>query len=215
MNQNDVVGRLRLLASTRRITGPWMREWWFCHCDCGNFATIIVGHLQHAKTQSCGCLVREMLEARNTKHGKTVRGKRENLWDIWAQMRNRCRNPKCPAYVNYGGRNIQVCPEWDDYMVFRQWAYEHGYQEKARLSVERKDNNLGYNPDNCIIIPLRDQSLNQRSNIPVTLFGETKLLHHWLRDPRCTVPQSTFYHRIKRGLSPEEAFTIPRRKRIR
>jgi len=77
-------------------------------------------------------------------HGKS--GTR--LYGIWNEMKRRCRNPNFIYYRNYGGKGISVCDDWiQSFSVFEQWALSHGY--KNDLTIERKDNSRGYNPDNC------------------------------------------------------------------
>ena len=67
-------------------------------------------------------------------------GKR--LYQIWVEMRRRCRAENRPAYANYGGRGIAVCAEWQDYERFAQWALHNGYSDD--LTIERKNVNAGY-----------------------------------------------------------------------
>ncbi len=41
----------------------------------------------------------------------------------------------------------------------------------------------------------------------IEIFGESKHIEAWLRDPRCRVSRQAFLNRRKRGLSPLEALT--------
>ncbi len=69
------------------------------------------------------------------------------LYNIWCHMRGRCKSPSSPDYPTWGGRGISVCSEWDDYAIFRQWAIANGY--KKGLTIDRKDSNGNYEPNNC------------------------------------------------------------------
>ena len=70
------------------------------------------------------------------------------IYSIWGNMKDRCHNPKCKSYKNYGGRGIKVCDEWrKDFVSFYNWAMSHGYQEG--LSIDRIDNDGDYEPSNC------------------------------------------------------------------
>lgn len=63
-------------------------------------------------------------------------------------MKDRCNNPNCRVFNDYGGRGIKVCEEWlDDFSAFQKWALANGYKEGS--TIDRKDNDKGYSPDNC------------------------------------------------------------------
>jgi hypothetical protein len=79
---------------------------------------------------------------------------------IWSNMKSRCYNPKNDGYKNYGARGIKICEEWLNPMNFVNWALENGYKDS--LTIERKDVNKGYEPENCIWIPKSQQPLNTR-----------------------------------------------------
>lgn len=95
---------------------------------------------------SCGCFW-NVKNKNNYKHGKTS----TRLYRIWINMKQRCLNLNNQAYLNYGDRGILICNEWLDkekgYINFKNWSLSNGY--KDNLTIDRKDNNLGYNPDNC------------------------------------------------------------------
>ena len=73
-------------------------------------------------------------------------------------MKQRCENPNTSAYVNYGGKGISVCNEWQDFERFYLWAISNGYQ--PGLTIERKDNSKGYYPDNCTFATRAEQNRN-------------------------------------------------------
>lgn len=125
------------------------------------------------------------------------------LYGVWESMRKRCNNPRCKSYSYYGGRGITVCPEWDDFPVFYQWAMENGYG--PGLSLDRVDNDLGYNPSNCRWSTRHEQANNKRSNRILTVNGESKNIAEWTRDPRCSAGYHTIVSRLDRGWSDEDA----------
>jgi hypothetical protein len=125
------------------------------------------------------------------------------LYKKWKYMKKRCNNPNDKRYKHYGGKGIKVCEEWaNDFMVFREWAYQNGYEEG--LTIERKDNNLGYSPDNCRWITMAEQAKNTSQNIFITRNGETKILSDWCRELGLNV--RTIMWRYEQGISGEELF---------
>ena len=82
-------------------------------------------------------------------------------------MIQRCNNPKTPNYKNYGGRGITVCSEWTD---FTQFLKDMGEKPQG-YSIERKNNNSGYCPENCIWASKKEQANNRRGNIYVQVNG--------------------------------------------
>ena len=79
----------------------------------------------------------------NYRHG--MRHKR--IYNIWRSMRQRCNNPNCRNYKNYGARGVTVCAEWEDPKKFFLWANVAGYDDG--LTIDRIDCEKGYSPDNC------------------------------------------------------------------
>lgn len=134
---------------------------------------------------------------------------KSRLYRIWRAMHFRCYMPSHKAFPRYGGRGIKVCSDWaTDYPTFMTWALANGYAHD--LTIDRKDNDLGYDPGNCRWITMRDQSRNKRDNIPpLTIFGETKRIFEWIEDPRCVVRESVLRSRVLIGWSPDEALTTP------
>lgn len=74
-----------------------------------------------------------------------------------------------------------MCESWkDDFQKFHDWAIESGYREG--LTIERKDVDGNYCPENCIWIPKADQSKNRRNCHFITYHGETRTLSEWSRE---------------------------------
>lgn len=80
-------------------------------------------------------------------HNDANRIKKTRLYTIWCNMKARCLNPNTPNYHRYGGRGINVCDEWSDYINFKKWALQNKYNNC--LTIDRKNNNEGYYPTNC------------------------------------------------------------------
>ena len=96
-----------------------------------------------------------------TLHGDS----RSKLYYIWQAMKGRCFCKSNKYYKDYGGRGITVCKEWGDYQVFKEWALNNGYDENApkwACTLDRRDNNGNYEPDNCRWVNESMQMFNRR-----------------------------------------------------
>jgi hypothetical protein len=95
-------------------------------------------------------------------------------------MKQRCGNENNTNYHSYGERGIRVCDEWfDDYETFRDWALENGYSDE--LTLDRRNNNGIYSPDNCRWADRYTQMNNRRNTRYITYNGETHSVSEWAR----------------------------------
>lgn len=151
------------------VHGPIRKQegkpfYWDCLCECGKTVTVRGKNLRYGHTQSCGCLRKEVVSRpRNNiiKPESIPVHKKVRLYRIWEGMRARCNNPNKDGFKYYGGRGIKVCPEWDSYEIFEEWAYSHGYREY--LTIDRINNDKGYSPDNCRWATWKEQAANKRT----------------------------------------------------
>lgn len=145
----DTFGRLEIICAYREKR---KKAWWhLVKCTCGKEALVNGGEMSRGRTVSCGCLRKEL----KTTHGLT----NSDEYRVWNGMKQRCQNPKDKAFNNYGGRGIFVCPSWDD---FQNFINDMGVKPSSNSTIERVDNNKGYNKQNCIWADRSSQSINQR-----------------------------------------------------
>lgn len=130
----------------------------------------------------------------------------ESLWNIYHGMKKRCLNSNCKRYKDYGGRGITVCDEWlIGFDQFAEWALRNGY--KKGLTIERKDVNGNYCPENCIWITRKEQAFNKRGSVLIEYRGEVKNLMVWCDE--LGLKYDAIHNRIKSGWSPKDAFEKP------
>lgn len=76
------------------------------------------------------------------------------LYATWLRIQNGCNDRYHSTFKQYGGRGIVVCEDWDDYLVFRDWAMSQGYDPTAPrgvCTVQRHDPDGDFDPENCYI----------------------------------------------------------------
>jgi hypothetical protein len=153
----------RLVVTELLATSPRTR--WRAACDCGNTWEGLGSQLTTGHTQSCGCSRADANRARQQTHG--MRDTR--VYAIWNAMRQRCTNPNQPHYERYGGRGITVCPEWLE--SFEKFYADMGDPPTDDHSIDRIENDRGYEPGNCRWATRVEQQANTRPRRPETFKG--------------------------------------------
>jgi hypothetical protein len=170
-----------------------------CHCDCGNDKPITLRSLESGNTASCGCI--------RLRHGDSRRGQRSQEYDIWSNMVRRCHDKTNPAYKNYGGRGIQVCSSWHDFATFLEYICSTiGRKPGAEYTLDRIDNDRGYEPGNIRWATRVEQIRNSRRVHLLSLHGVTASLAEWSQ--RLGIPYATIKWRLRRGWPVEKVLRV-------
>lgn len=134
-------------------------------CQCGEEVIRLCYNVDHGKTKSCGCYNRELAIERMEKNKAAFSqgNKRHGLFGTpthtsWSNMIQRCTNPNRWQYPYYGGRGVTVCERW---MTFENFYADMGDRPEG-LSLDRIDNNKGYEPGNCKWSTRSEQARNRR-----------------------------------------------------
>lgn len=192
----------RLVVVERAGKNKWGATIFRCQCDCGNETRSSSQSLLNGDSQSCGCLRREKFLQLNTSHLHS----RTPIYRVWSSIIQRCTNPNNQKWTDYGGRGITVCERW---LKFEYFLADVGERPNNRLTLERKDNDLGYCKENCKWATRKVQMNNRRNNHRITIDGRTQTLTQWCREFR--IHPNTVQNRINRGScsSYKEALTNP------
>jgi hypothetical protein len=171
---------------------------WLCRCDCGTELVVTGGNLRSGNSESCGCYCRELVAAVNKTHGMS--GTKE--FGIWLTMNQRCTNPAVMHYDRYGGRGITVCDRWKN--SFEAFYKDMGPRPTTRHTIERRDNNKGYEPGNCYWATYAEQGLNKSDTI--RLLDGTPLR---VRAQELGMSHKMVYARIRNGWPIDRALSTP------
>lgn len=144
-----------------------------------------------------------------TTHGESSsanRRKASRLYGIWASVKARVHRPTSKDYPRYGGRGVTLCPEWERYEGFRDWAMANGYAPD--LSIDRRDRDGDYTPENCRWADAITQTRNRSCTLTYTYQGITDVLAAHCE--RAGLSYSTVHNRLRcRGWSIERALETP------
>jgi len=201
-------GRLLVLREAPKRLGCG-RTRWISRCDCGNESDNLAQVLlrQKAPAQSCGCLAAERVREALTVHGMT----HHPVFSVWLGMHTRCYNKNDSKYDTYGGRGITICERWrDDFAAFFS---DMGDRPSKNHSIDRIDNEKGYEPGNCRWATRNDQARNKRNTVMVTLDGITRPAVEWASI--LGMSSRVLRKRLTKGWSAERALTPPTKKEIR
>lgn len=117
-------------------------------CSCGKIFNTCRAAVKKGRVKSCGCSRRK----------KGFKNPQEYI--AWIGMRARCHNKNHSAYKHYGARGIFVCDRWMN--SFENFIEDMGEKPTKNHTLERIDNNKGYNPKNCEWATWKKQSKNKR-----------------------------------------------------
>ena len=201
-------GRLRVvIPEGRRINGSGNRATGLaalCVCDCGTMVAATFAKLYSGHTTSCGCFHRQQVGQRAKTHGKSQLPE----YRVWQSMKSRCLRETDCEWHNYGGRGIKVCDRWlNDFEAFYE---DMGPRPSVGLTLERYDVDGDYCPENCGWETQAVQARNRRTNVVVSYQGETMVLSAAYEASGLRF-NSTYYRRLKRGLTGDALFAPSRR----
>lgn len=174
-----------------------------CHCghpDCKGETFPMSYHLTAGKSASCG----SGMNNRRWKSSAT----NPNSYSSWEHMLDRCYNEKHTHYKHYGGRGIVVCDRWRE--SFDAFVDDMGERPEG-LTLDRIDNERGYEPSNCRWATYQEQNRNKTNGTELTFQGESLSVTEWAE--KLDISRQVIFGRLSVGWTVERALTTPVRKR--
>lgn len=147
------------------------------------------------------------------KHGHSIGGRMSPEFRAWLAMVDRCERNTHPSYHRYGGRGIKVCAEWrQSFQAFYDYI---GPRPSGDHSLDREDNDKGYEPGNVRWATRQEQGANRETARNLTLNGVTKTCAEWARE--IGVSRAKIHQRLKMGWPVQDVLspsTRPRTPRV-
>lgn len=193
---NRTFGRLLVTSQSDRP------RHWDCLCACGVVKVVRDDHLRGGKVKSCGCLSSETTSLRNAASAKH-RMCSTPTYKSWQSMRTRCLNKNADQYPDYGARGITICERWNS---FENFLEDMGHRPDG-TTIDRIENDKGYEKSNCQWSTMREQENNKRSNVYLEFNGRSMTAAQWSRETG--IGYQTIRKRMDAGWSSERTLTVP------
>lgn len=177
-------------------------------CSCGTIKSINIGLFLCGSTKSCGCIKSQIISKSRSTHGQS--GKTPE-YSVWCGIKSRC-NPASKIYKgseNYSRKGISVCDRWIN--SFENFMEDMGKRPSSLHSIERKDNDGNYCPENCKWATRREQALNKDTTVYVEIEGKTQNIMAWMKE--LDVPKATYHRRLKEINDPKATLLAVSAKR--
>ena len=158
-------GRLLVVANAPDVvfdSGRKLRKV-IANCDCGAQKAYLVCHLRAGKTQSCGCLRKEVVAELHSTHGDTrpSKGKWTPEYVAWSGMIARCKDMGAKNRPYYADRGITICERW--LTSYENFLADMGRKPPGLYSLDRINSDGNYEPGNCRWATSTEQRLNSRN----------------------------------------------------
>lgn len=175
MKAIDLTGKkIGRLCVIRKSLFPSSKTEWVCSCFCGNNKIVSTRLLRRGTVKSCGCLKIEELKSRAI-HGLS----KTPEYRAWQAMQSRC-NQNSQQKKDYYDRGIRVCRGWIGKGGFLRFIDCVGFKPSPHHSLDRIDNNKGYQPDNVQWATHKEQ-VNNRSLKRIENFSDEEMIQEMNR----------------------------------
>lgn len=165
---------------------------WSCVCNCGERVEVTGNNLVTGHTTSCGCAHSKDPLARFTMHGK----RSSPVYNVWANIKQRCYNPCHPDYKTYGARGIRLSEEFHSFAAFYEFITTVlGPKPDPTWTLDRIDLHGGYERGNLQWLDLTGQARKKTNSWTANFLGvQTPVIE------LCEIfglPRHTVYARVR------------------
>jgi len=160
-------------------------------CDCGRESVCYLTHFRSTiACRTCSA----------TTHGVSAALTPE--YQSWTAMHQRCSDANRAKASRYSGRGIFVDERWCGPMGFQNFLNDMGPRPNG-TSLDRRNNDGPYSPENCRWATQREQCNNQSTNRRIAAFGKEMTLAEWSRETG--IKRHTISWRLASGKPAEVA----------
>ena len=195
----DVFGELTAVRYDSASESRSGKSSWVCVCTCGNNHVTDAPRLIKGISKMCRpCSdVMSGITRRNEFSSRT----HKKEYNAWSMMKNRCNNEEYYLFHRYGGRGIKVCNDWAN--SFEVFVKDMGRAPSKEHSLDRVDNDKGYEKGNCRWATGFIQQNNRSNNVMLEFNGKSQTIAQWCRE--LDLSYEMVRARLKRGCSHESA----------
>lgn len=142
-------------------------------------------------------------------HTYATHGQRNHkLYHTWVGQKDRCFNQNSLAWKDYGGRGITMHGPWvSDFLSWLRYVEGLPHYGVTDRTLDRMDNDKGYEPGNLRWATREDQASNQRGHRLIVKGTEIHSLAEWGR--LTGIPKRVIGRRLSSGWSVERALSTP------
>jgi hypothetical protein len=130
---------------------------------------------------------------------------RTKEYRTWDRMVRKCHDQNHDKYAWYGARGIAVCPAWRE--SFDVFLADMGPAPTPSHTIEREDNEKGYEPSNCVWATMKEQGQNRRTSKHLEHKGARRTIAGWAEFKG--MDRRILWKRLKAGWSTADAIDTP------
>ncbi len=173
-----------------------------CRCSCGTVAKVRAATLTSRGPECC---IACCLKGRRQHDDLIPNTKLRQKWvNCRRNILRRIDDPTCDRHYLYGGRGITVCAEWrEDVRAFLTFIIAQPGYDRAGMTIDRKDSDGPYSPENCRLASRKSQQRNRRMSPMVEHQGERMSAADFRERFAPLMSERVVYHHVHNGKSPE------------